>query len=100
VATLYDKTGREILPGDVLKVFHFVGARGKRHYMHKQAIAYHTVKNGDHYLKISHLNRLADEPWVIGTNYYLEHLDDRTLSEYEIVQSVDAKFEQRPRIAA
>lgn len=100
MATLYDKTGREILPGDVLKVFHFGSGRGRRHYMHKQAIAYQTVKSGDAYLKISHLNRLDDELWVIGVNYYLERLDDRTLAEYEIVQSVDCKFEQRPRRAA
>lgn len=30
-----DKTGREIRVGDTLKIFHFVGARKKRHYMYK-----------------------------------------------------------------
>jgi hypothetical protein len=36
----YDKTGRKIEPGDVLKVFHFVCRRRRRHYMHKQALRY------------------------------------------------------------
>ena len=33
-----DKAGRHIHPGDVLKVFHFVGARRRRHYMYEQAL--------------------------------------------------------------
>lgn len=30
-----DKNGIQILPGDTLKIFHFTGARKKRHYMYK-----------------------------------------------------------------
>lgn len=37
---LRDAKGREIEAGDVLKVFHFTGARRKRHFMYKQAVAY------------------------------------------------------------
>ena len=77
-----DKSGKAVSPGDVLKVFHFVGARRKRHYMFKQAVAYERGR-----LKISHLNRIADEPWVIGTNYYTDIADDKVRPEYEIVQS-------------
>ena len=32
---LYDKKYREILEYDLLKVFHFIGARRKKHYMYK-----------------------------------------------------------------
>ncbi len=90
-----DKNGRTINPGDVLKVFHFTGARGKRHYLHQQALRYSKGR-----LLISHLNRVDDQdPWEIGKNYYSvggnEHLHG-----YEIVQSVDAKFEERPMSAA
>ena len=90
-----DKTGRHIQPGDVLKVFHFIGARGKRHYMYQQALRYRRGR-----LEISHLNRIDDtEPWEFGKNYYSvsgnEHLHD-----YEIVQDVAAKLHQRPKSAA
>ena len=85
--TLLDEKGREIVPGSVLRVFHFVGARRKRHYMYKQAVEYLSGNvTGSPWLKISHLNRLADEPWVIGENYYLERADGRRLVGYEIVQ--------------
>jgi hypothetical protein len=100
VATLYDKAGIPIEPGDVLKVFHFIGARGKRHYMYKQAVAYTTLPKGSLWLKISHLNRPNDEPWEIGKNYYLEFADERVLGGYEIVDSIDASFEVRPRKGA
>lgn len=95
MAKLYDKTGREIMPGDVLKVFHFVGAQYRRkHYMHKQAMAY----DDRGYLRISHLNRIDDaEMWEIGKNYYLERADDRTMEAVEIVDSIDANFYDRPR---
>ena len=79
---MLDKTGRKILPGDVLKVFHFIGARRKRHYLYKQALRYERGR-----LVISHLNRVDDaEPWVIGTNFYTEAADNVPRQEYEVVQ--------------
>lgn len=85
---LTDARGCEIKPGDVIRVFHFVGARRKRHYMYKQALEYITPPEGSSYLKISHLNNPTgarkDE---IGGTYYLELLDGRKLTDYEIVQS-------------
>lgn len=91
-----DKFGRQILPGDILKVFHFIGARRKRHYMYKQAIEYVTLNKGGVYLKISHLNRLHDEPWDIGRHHYLERADGNPMAAYEIVQSVKCDHEDRP----
>ena len=84
VKRLRDKNEREIKPGDVLKVFHFTGARSsKRHYMIKQAVAYD--ERG--YLKISHLeNWDGSKKDEIGTTYYLERADGRLLADYEIIQ--------------
>lgn len=89
---LYDRTGREIMLGDVLKVFHFTGRNRKRHYMYKQVVKVGPIspQGRDQYLHISHLD-LSERP-------YYEHLDGRTLAGYEIVQSADAAFEDRPRV--
>jgi len=93
---LRDKTGREIRPGDMLKVFHFVGARRKRHYLYQQALRYERGR-----LVISYMNRIDDaEPWEEGKNCYSIGLYERKLPGYEIVQSIDACFEDRPREAA
>lgn len=107
-AKLFDKRSRPIEAGDILKVFHYVGARGKHQFMYKQAIGYIELPNSKSpWLKISHLNRLNDEPWVIGDNYYLEHADGRALFGYEIVDSIkvdhnsrrkDALLAARPRV--
>lgn len=91
---LYDRTGREIMLGDVLKVYHFTGRNRKRHYMYKQVTMIGPINHDGqcHYLHLSHLN-LGRDPG------YCEFLDGRTLTDYEIVQSVDAAFEDRPRNA-
>lgn len=36
--TYYDKNGKQILVGDLLKVFHFIGARRKKHYMYQVVV--------------------------------------------------------------
>lgn len=98
--SLFDKTGCEIVAGDILKVLHYVGTRGKHQFMYKQAVGYIDLPNSKSpWLKISHLNRLNDEPWAIGDNYYLEHADGRVLSEYEIVDSVNVDHDERRRSA-
>lgn len=89
MTTLRDKTGRQIEPGDVLKVFHFTGQRNKRYFMYKQALGTKTLGSGSEYMMISHLELKGD--------YYLERCDGRSLPDYEIVQSIDAQFERRPR---
>ncbi|MFP5432352.1 hypothetical protein IL54_4820 [Sphingobium sp. ba1] len=90
---LYDCTGREIKLGDVLKVFHFTGRRRKAHYMYKQVVEIGPInpRGESRYLHISHLSLGKDRP-------YFEFLDGRVLSGYEIVQSIDAAFEDRPRL--
>jgi hypothetical protein len=91
VGKAYDKTGREIMRGDILKVFHFTGRRRKRHYMYKQVIGERLLgKSQADYWFLSHLNQSDD-------GYHLAK-DGTIYRDYEIVQSVDACFEDRPRI--
>lgn len=85
---LRDKTGRQIERGDVLKVYHFTDTRGKRRYMYKQAMGVRTI-NGTDYAVMDHLDMNAE--------HYLKCCDGRALPDHEIVQSIDAKFEERPR---
>lgn len=90
---IYDKTGREIMQGDVLKVFHFTDHRRKRHYMYKQVVCERLLgKNQNAYWYLSHLNQRDD-------GYHLAK--DGTIHRgYEIVQSIDCCFEDRPRLSA
>lgn len=87
--TLYDKFGRPILVGDVLKVFHFTGARKKKYFMYKQADGivplgkYHTP-----YMRINHLS--------MSDAHYHEKADGRILRDYEIVQGYP-DFEDREK---
>lgn len=89
---LYDRTGREIMLGDVLKVYHFTGRNRKRYYMYKQVTQVGPInhESNHHYLHLSHLNLDRDRG-------YHEYLDDRTLKDYEIVQSAADHFQDRPR---
>ena len=89
VADIYDKNGLPIRQGDIVKMFHFIGARGKRHYMYKQAGE--TVILGkakpEPFMRFSHLD-LTDA-------YFVEILDDRKRDDFEIVQGVEAFWEDR-----
>ncbi len=38
----YDSVGNELKPGDIIRMFHFVGARKRKHYMYKKFIGYET----------------------------------------------------------
>lgn len=95
MANLYDEKGRPIEQGDILKVFHFVGRNRRRHYMYKQVLDTVMLGKSDPvpYVRIGHLDGKAG-------SYYHEREDGRVLRGYEIVQSVDANFEERPRVAA
>ncbi len=85
---LYDKNRRPIFQGDILKVFHFTGARNKKYYMYKQASDVSFFgKEKTPYLKILHLADSADV-------FYHEKDDGRVLDYYEIVQG-DPDFEDR-----
>ncbi|MBZ9922007.1 hypothetical protein LB579_30410 [Mesorhizobium sp. BR1-1-7] len=96
---LHDKRGIPIAPGDVLKVFHFIGARRKRHYMYKQCLGFKGIgPNRDvPYMKFGHLNMVTDDD--ARDAYYLENPDGRILPDYEIVQSIQCDHEDRPRLA-
>jgi len=91
---LYDKRGIPIERGDIVKVFHFTGARRKRYYMYKQCLGFVLVATTT-YVAFSHLNFIEDVRAQDGP--YLEIPDGRTLSDYEIVQSIKREFEDRPR---
>lgn len=93
----YDRHGREIMTGDVLKVFHFVGRNRKRHYMYKQVLGVVTLNEDSdaRFLKISHLDMSEDH-----RSHYHEFLDGCRRPDYEIVQSLGADFEDRPALAA
>jgi len=97
VSAVYDKTGREIKVGDVLKVYHFTGARWrKRYFMYKQVTHETTLgKNGSRYLVVSHLNFKPPEERNGG--YYLA-LDGKVMTDTEIVQGLDWHHD-RPRLA-
>ena len=94
--TCFDKHGIPIERGDIVKVFHFVGARGKRYYMYKQCLGvsrYPSSPEGWQAVFFSHLN-FAE----IGENNgpYHEYQGSR-LAGYEIVQSVKCDHDTRPR---
>lgn len=92
---IYDKTGREIMVGDTLKVFYFIGKRKKKHYMYKFVDA--EVTFGDRkvpYLQVKHLNQ-RDE------HYHLL-LNGKKHDDIEIVQGFGddgTHFEDRPKVA-
>jgi hypothetical protein len=79
-----DEKGIQIKPLDVLKVFHFTGQRGKKHYMYKQ------VKKVDGaFLVVSHLTAEGD---------YRLAMNGRKIKGYEVVQGVS--LDDRKPIAA
>lgn len=91
MTAIYDKHRREIMQGDIVKVFHFVGARRKRHYMYKQVIGERLLgKKQSPYWYLSHLSQREDDGYLMAK-------DGRVYTDYEIVQSVDCDFENRPR---
>lgn len=91
MSALYDKNRRPIEVGDILKVYHFTGARRKRHYMYKQVMDRSTVgrQKPVPVFNVSHLSLKHDG--------YCEFIDNRILDNTEIVQSVDANFENRTK---
>jgi hypothetical protein len=84
IGTSRDKNGRAFKRGDIVKIFHFIGKRRKRHYMYKQV-----VKGDPKYLWFSHLDQHGDK--------YPEPKDGGVFEHYEIVQGWD-DFEARPKL--
>lgn len=94
--TCYDKRGIPIERGDIVKVFHFIGARRRRHYMFKQCLGADFLhpSHSNKYVFFSHLNfqddrKKSNGPYTVSVG---EHLPD-----YEIVQSIKCDHEQRDR---
>ena len=72
--SLLDKNGVLIEPFDVLKVYHFTGARKKKYYMYKMAVIWKDK------LYASHLNGPLIEPdYPLWTGFNNDN--------YEIIQS-------------
>lgn len=89
--TVRDKTGRDIVRGDIVKVYHFTGARRKRYYMYKQALGItRYLPSGVAVMKFSHLS--FDDSFNGSYEAY-----GPVLSDYEIVQSIKCDHEDRPR---
>lgn len=85
-----DKTGRRIMKGDIVKVYHFTGARRNRHYMYKQAMGVDRyLDSGREVMSFSHLNFGEDMD-------YDEY--GGVLNDYEIVQSIKCDHEERERV--
>ena len=92
---ILDRTGREILPGDTLKIFHFVGARRKRFFMYKYVESvekYPSWRDGLDALRISHLDLTGET--------CLKLRDGKRWLDCEIVQGYgrdSTPFDKRPK---
>lgn len=93
MANLFDKSGREIIVGDVLKVYHFTAAlRRKKHFLYRHVISQRTFRDGTEALDVSYLDLTAETYTLV--------CDGSTLSDHEIVQDIAAKLDERPRKSA
>ena len=97
-----DKNLRPLRVGDVLKVFHFTGARRKRHFMYKQITR--TQWLGGYgsapkvlYFFVSHLSLKPES--VAGDGGYWLGMFDGVMSDYEIVQCPTADHEEREKVS-
>lgn len=88
----YDERGGPIGEFDVLRVFHFVGARRKKHYMYKQVRVIEVPEGpraGKHLYGV-HLTQAYDPAKPLEGAYYLGSKDQR-LEGVVIVESPDWK---------
>ena len=91
-----DKHGRAMKEGDVLNVFHFIGARRKRYFMYKQIVGTRMLGGLNdtpklYYFDVSHLNMDGGyDNYTIGTA-------EGVLPDYEILQGLD-DIESRPKL--
>jgi predicted RNA-binding protein (virulence factor B family) len=95
--TVYDKKGREIKEGDVLRVFHYTSHRRKRMYMYKFVI----IKDGELYAL--HLNMLykteSSGYFVKAAAKNLKYTDAEIVNEdCSYVQSKDKRPSRYPWI--
>lgn len=77
--SLFDKNGYEILSGDLLKIFHFVGKNRKKYYMYKWVEQIVELgKNKLKFFKILHLN--------LKNEFYYLPLNGKQVKYIEIIQ--------------
>jgi len=94
-----DKNYRPLKVGDVLKVFHFTGARRKKYFMYKQIIGVEYLGGSGGrqkvpYFAVSHLNL---KPHSDSDGGYWLGLDEGILMDYEVVQSCCDDLEERAK---
>jgi len=82
-----DKNYRPIMIGDILKVFHFIGARRKKHFMYKQVVRIETLANAEFY-RIKHLQNPENK----DDGYWME-IKKELHQNVEIIQSYTDYFE-------
>lgn len=89
-----DKNGYEIRPGDVLKVYHFTGARRKQYFMYKIA---HEI---DGFLYAAHLHNIYKDGGISKHNSYAMPRTGGYLADYEIIEGYsepEGSFENRKK---
>lgn len=83
----FDKKGIPIRAGDVLKVFHFVGARNKKHYMYKMVWELSLIIDGKPNVKVLMADHLSLHTSINGCSTLTSYkLPSGVLEDYEIVQ--------------
>lgn len=79
---VYDKRGIPIMPGDTVKVFHYTSVRREKRYMYKYA-GQVVWRASEKRPLLQFIHRNLREEW------FLQIMDGRTLSDYEIVQGYE-----------
>lgn len=91
----YDKNGVPIYPGDLLKSYHFTGARRKKYWLYHLA----TIRDGA--MWIVNVHNLATTNFILdgGGNLFLT---DEWAEKFEIISGYGPKgcvdFEDRPKL--
>lgn len=78
---IFDRKGKEIKEFAVIKIFHFIGARGKKHYMYKW------VRSVDGFLVGMHLTNAKLDSWFLL--WTIANEETGIISDAEIVQQYD-----------
>ena len=89
---IFDVNGVKFRQFDVLKVYHYTGARRKKCYMYKQVLG--VSEYNPLLIDISHLD--GD---ITSKGYYTIRQTGLTLIEYEIIQSAKADIDERKSVA-
>lgn len=84
---IVDRAGNQLLEGDILRWFHFVGARSKKHYMYKKAGAINGVST-----RIDHLDQGPEVD-----RYFTLHsqVEEAVIKDEEVMMITDALIVQR-----